>query len=57
MKQKTNKRGHGKNIIILTSTLLEKMKKRVLQPKRVVGIEEKFNTPNSLTNVIDNKQA
>jgi len=35
----------------------KKWKKKVLQPKRVVGIEEKFNMPNSLTNVIDNKQA
>lgn len=56
MKQKTNKRGHGKNIIILTSTLLEQMKKEVLQAKRVVDIKEKFNMPISLTNVIDNKQ-
>lgn len=56
MKQKTSKRGHGKNIIMFTSTLLKKMKNKILQAKRFVDIEEKFNMPISLTNVIDSKQ-
>jgi acetyl-CoA carboxylase alpha subunit len=54
MKQKTSKKGHGKKSLYHTIGTNEK--KTVLQAKRVVDIEEKFNMPISLTNVIDNKQ-